>query len=286
MPAVRHDDILLRLIKDVNNIRSALRRVTVNLPLFDIANENSPTQFTGDQDNYVIGNYDLLRLSGSQAISITGLKGGIKGRFLRIFNVGSYPITLENQSASSDPENRFNFSNGQSPAIFPGSNLTIYYDSTQSRWIGGDTYSSGSIFANVRYSLTQDIPDGAAATKLSLDTVISDQYGFFVDADDRFVIPADGFYHVSLQAEFQDETGANDYLRAANILAYSDIGGLFGQQRDTKNQDVEDNNTRLDVNYYAFIPANYYIEFTANQESPTASALTIQNVFATIIRMT
>jgi len=73
MPAIRSDDTLLRLIRDLNEVRSILRQVVATLPLFDIDNENTPDQLTAAQyDDYVPGNYDVLRLSSSQNVRITG----------------------------------------------------------------------------------------------------------------------------------------------------------------------------------------------------------------------
>lgn len=141
MPLPRQDDIVLRLIKDVNDIRSALRRVTANLPLFDIANENTPDSIASDQNNYTPGNYDILRLVSLSNISITGISNGKKGRRLQIFNVGSYSISLSHQSSGSLAANRFKFVNDSDFIIPPNGNALIYYDETASRWVGGDMAS-------------------------------------------------------------------------------------------------------------------------------------------------
>lgn len=117
MSVIRDKRLLLRLLKDINDIRSALRRVTVNLPLYDINNENTPDQITADQNNYVIGNYDALRLSSDAARTITGLNRGVKGRSLRIFNIGSFAITLAHQDANSTAEYRFKFSNSRNAVL-------------------------------------------------------------------------------------------------------------------------------------------------------------------------
>ena len=135
MPAIRHDDILLRILKDLNDVRSVLKRVVATLPLFDIANENTPAQLTGNQNNYVPGNYDILRLSSTGPYIITGIRGGMKGRRLQIFNVGNYTLAFSHQNTLSDPENRFKFNTGLSAFVEAGQNITIYYDSTQQRWI-------------------------------------------------------------------------------------------------------------------------------------------------------
>jgi len=147
MPAIRHDDILLRLIKDVSYIRSILNKIVVNLPLFDIANENTPTQLTANQNDYVIGNYDVLRLTSDADRTITGLRRGVKGRSLQIFNVGNFVITLAHQSASSTAEYRFAFATGTNHIILPGSSIKVYYDSTQERWIEGTKLESSGIHA-------------------------------------------------------------------------------------------------------------------------------------------
>jgi len=149
MSVIRDKKLLLRLLKDINDVRSALRRVTVNLPLYDINNENTPDQITADQDDYVIGNYDVLRLSSDAERTITGLKGGVKGRALQIFNIGSYAITLVDKSASSDAENRFEFATGVNNVILDGSSIKLYYDSTQSRWIEGTQLEASGIFKEV-----------------------------------------------------------------------------------------------------------------------------------------
>lgn len=137
MPAIRYEDLLLRIVKEITYIRSALRHVTTNLPLYDIASENTPAQLTANQNNYAPGNYDVLRLSSSLAVSITGIRGGVKGRSLRIFNTGAYAITLAHQNASSDAANRLKFATAANVLIMPGSFVDLYYDSSQSRWVEG-----------------------------------------------------------------------------------------------------------------------------------------------------
>jgi len=284
MPAIRHDDTILRLIKRVDEIAAALRRVTVNLPLFDIANQNTPDQLSADQDNYVIGNYDLLRLTSSSTITITGLKGGIKGRFLRIFNVGNYPITLAHQDASSDSENRFKFSNGQDAPIPPSSNITIYYDSVAERWIGGDVYSSGAVFASITDNSFQSIPSGAI-TKMTFNATVSDQYGFFDSASNRFVIRFPGFYDVKINAVFNGEGSGLGYPRFLFIIHYTSIGGPVRSNIGYATQDYAAGVSAINV----FLGDNYaqndYIEFSAYQVSPTASNLSVAAANAIIQRI-
>lgn len=135
------NELLLRVLKEQNDLRSAMRRVVGNLPLYDIDNENTPALLTVDQNNYVPGNYDVLRLTSSAEYSITGIAAGVKGRKLRIFNVGDYGITLVHQSGSSLAANRFAFVNESDFIIPPNGNVLLYYDWTTTKWIGGDQAS-------------------------------------------------------------------------------------------------------------------------------------------------
>lgn len=231
MPAIRQDQIYMRLTKQVNDIWSALRRVTVSLPLFDIANENTVALSSG-QNNYIIGNYDLLRLSSTQKIIMTGLKGGIKGRFLRIFNVGSYPIILSHQDALSDAENRFQFSNGQDASVPPNSNVTLYYDATVERWIGGDTVSAGAVFAYMS-GAAQSIPD-SVQTQLNFSAAPFDQYGFADLVNDYFDIPFDGFYLTVCHILYNADAVANTHreliaqLSTGTYISSIDVPNLSG----------------------------------------------------------
>jgi len=233
MPAIKHDDMLLRLVKDLNEVRSVLRRVVANLPLFDIDNENTPAQLTADQNNYVPGNYDVLRLSGDAARNITGIRNGTKGRRLRIFNVGSYPITLVHASASSLAANRFKFSNAKDAVIPPASTTLIYYDSTQARWIGGDTQSSGAVFMSLENTTSQS-QKATLSPPVDLGSVVIDQYGFYDSTNKKIVIQYSGIYQIVLNLGWEDNgEAAGDihriymYLNGLTIIA-SDVTWLPG----------------------------------------------------------
>jgi hypothetical protein len=238
MPAINQNTLLLRLLKDVSDIRASLRRVTVNLPLFDIASENTPAQLTNSQDNYVIGNYDILRLSGSVGnISITGLRGGIKGRSLRIFNIGSFIFRLPHENAASDITNRFHFSNGLDVIIPPGSNVILYYDFTQGRWIGGDALTSGAVWSGTSNNIAQAAGVSPMKTQIDPGTIISDQYSQYLDAFNLYQIRIPGFYRTSFWATWAGAafTGRREiYIRrniadVANNIILSD-GAAVGHE--------------------------------------------------------
>ena len=211
MPAVKHDSLLLRLVKDINDIRSALRRVTVNLPLYDIANENTPDALTGDANDYVVGNYDIVRLSSTLAISITGLKRGVKGRSLRVFNIGDYEITFTYQDASSTAEYRIITDTTEDLIVSPGGWVEFYYDSSVSRWRAtgiGNSTSGDRITVELQLSSAQSIAN-ASYEQISWDSVIKDTGNFFDAGNPTYVtIPATGWYQTTLHITF-DTNGTN-----------------------------------------------------------------------------
>jgi hypothetical protein len=74
-----------------------------------------------------------MRLSSAGAASLTGIAGGAAGRVVRIFNVGSNSITLLDENAGSTAANRIR-TPGAGRSIAENGSVTIWYDSTSSRW--------------------------------------------------------------------------------------------------------------------------------------------------------
>jgi hypothetical protein len=240
MPAIRHDDILLRLIRDVNDIRSALRRVVATLPLYDIDNENSPAQITANQNNYIPGNYDVLRLTSNAAYNITGIANGVKGRKLRIFNVGAYPITLVYESGLSIATNRFKFSSGFNATIAPSSNILIYYDGVQSRWVGGDAVANGAVYTEVYNAAAQGVPFAGVGIKLDPGVVVLDNYGFYDNANNRIVILFDGAYLFVVTANWDstNPTGTRELFLKNGGVAIVGAEDIFREHPEEYNAKV------------------------------------------------
>jgi hypothetical protein len=179
--------------------------------IFDVVNEVTPAQITANQNNYDPGLAEVLRLSTDAARTITGISGGVRGRYLRIFNIGSYPITLAYESGSSTAANRFKFSNGSLAVIPSNGNMLLYYDSTQARWVGADIQSSGSIYAQVSNAASQTIPFNVI-TKIDPGTAVSDQYGFYDDANNQFIITMGGVYNISVFGTWDVSVGNDTSL--------------------------------------------------------------------------
>lgn len=97
----------------------------------------TPSQITVNQNNYNPtgwGSATLVRLSSSSGFfKITGLTADTTGKMRTLRNVGSYPIYIAPEHASSSAANRL--SHYEELVIPPGKSCQIAYDGTASRWI-------------------------------------------------------------------------------------------------------------------------------------------------------
>lgn len=100
----------------------------------------TPASLSGSQNDYAPGVADILYLTSSANVSITGLSAtGIPdGHCVLLVNVnaaGGGQITLAHESASSSPANRLRSSFGASAVLYPdgGSALAMYH-AALSRW--------------------------------------------------------------------------------------------------------------------------------------------------------
>lgn len=95
----------------------------------------SPASIGASQNDYNptgLSTATVLRLTSSAAYSITGLAGGADGRLITVINIGSFVITLTDEDAASTAANRFTF--GHPVPLYPGDAVSLWYDSTSSRW--------------------------------------------------------------------------------------------------------------------------------------------------------
>lgn len=95
----------------------------------------TPSQITADQNDYSptgLSTANVLRLSSDAARNITGIAAQATGRFILLFNIGGFNITLVDESASSSAANRFSVPTA--PIIQPDGSRAIWYDITSARW--------------------------------------------------------------------------------------------------------------------------------------------------------
>ena len=91
-----------------------------------------------------------MQLSADAARNISGFAGGAEGRCVIVINVGSQPVTLLNESASSAASNRFSLAGNLT--VSPQQAAILRYDGTAARWQaiaggagGAGTSGSGSV---------------------------------------------------------------------------------------------------------------------------------------------
>lgn len=137
----------------------------------------TPDQITAQQNNYDPTGLEgafCMRLATDATRAITGLLAPppAAGRLVLIVNVGSNDLKLTHEDASSDAENRFNFSGAADVTLTTLSTLLIYYDSTSERWIAlGGSGSGGGTTPHDFLSVTH--PDTTPAAPVVGDIIIA-----------------------------------------------------------------------------------------------------------------
>ncbi len=90
------------------------------------ANDWNPTGLSGAS---------IVRMSATGAQSITGMVAPGSGAVVTLINIdASDTITLEDEHAGSSAANRFALPNGLDMTVLPFASVTLWYDSTSSRW--------------------------------------------------------------------------------------------------------------------------------------------------------
>ena len=95
----------------------------------------APPQLTASQNDYNptgVASASVLQLSSDASRTITGLAGGAEGRVVSLINIGSQPIVLADESASSSAANRFTL--GANLTIAAKQAAMLRYDGTATRW--------------------------------------------------------------------------------------------------------------------------------------------------------
>ena len=103
--------------------------------------ELTPSQITANQNNYTptdLNAAGIVRVSSDAARDITGIFAGVAdrraGRFLKLYNVGAFTITLKDESASSLAANRFSCSGSADFSLVEAGSANLWYDNTSTRW--------------------------------------------------------------------------------------------------------------------------------------------------------
>lgn len=107
----------------------------------------TPTTLAANTDDWAPTGFStasMVRASASAAYNLTGIAGGAAGRMIMLHNVGSYAITLKNDTTST-AANRFALSADYT--LGAAQSVLLEYDGTTSRWrIFGQQTAASSIY--------------------------------------------------------------------------------------------------------------------------------------------
>lgn len=99
---------------------------------FALSSHVTPSILNANANDYDPGNGINVRLSSSVAVDITGLVPNIDGRVLMLSNIGSFNITLKNDSGSSSANNRMLL--GQDIVLTPNDTIGLVWNNTDTKW--------------------------------------------------------------------------------------------------------------------------------------------------------
>jgi hypothetical protein len=142
-------------------IKSEIRAWGSGLESGELLGSITPTTITSDQNDYSpTGGSDaaIWRLSTDAARNITGMLAATDGIVKAIINVGSNPIVLPNQSASSSAANRFALS--ANVVLLAGEAALLRYSTISSRWEFLARASQAAGLANIRLAKTANYTVG------------------------------------------------------------------------------------------------------------------------------
>lgn len=130
----------------------------------------TPSEITSSQNNYAPTGWadsTLVRLSGDNGIrAINGFSAETSGEIKVLVNVGSFPLYLAPEHASSTAANRISYF--EEVFLMPGQSCQIYYDGTASRWVPFNVPNPG--YRTDRKSVFYDMPVALVPTAASADT--------------------------------------------------------------------------------------------------------------------
>lgn len=98
--------------------------------------------FTGNQHNLALSmDQSIFRVCANANYDLTGLSGGVDGRFVAICNIcNTGNVRIMNDNANSDAENRILIGGGGSFSFGYNESVLLVYDGTSQRWrVSGKT---------------------------------------------------------------------------------------------------------------------------------------------------
>ena len=142
---------------------------------------STPTTLSAGANDYALPSADIVRLAASAAVTLTGLSASNASSYpiVLIENVGSYTITLSNNSASSAAANRIVFSTGTDQSLAANDSITLVYDSTSTVWrsVGTATLAAVATSGSAADLATGTLPDARLSSAVALAANVNSMAG-------------------------------------------------------------------------------------------------------------
>lgn len=130
----------------------------------------TPPAFSASQDDWAPTGFSTastIRASSSLAVNLTGIAGGSDGRTLILHNVGTFAITLKDNTTSSGA-NQFQLSGDY--VLNPDASVSLDYDSTSSKWrlLGQQGTQASVSFNRLVNNVGLSVTMGSSAATIAL----------------------------------------------------------------------------------------------------------------------
>ena len=141
---------------------------------------STPTALSAGANDYALPAADIVRLSASAAVTLTGLSATNAATYSIVLlqNVGSNTITLSNNSSSSTAANRIVFSTGTDQARAANDSVTLTYDATSTVWrsVGAATLAAVAT-SGLASDLTGTLADARLSSAVALAANVNSMAG-------------------------------------------------------------------------------------------------------------
>ncbi len=153
---------------------------------------SSYTASNGANNDISIGTSSFVRITGpTAAFSITGISGGVDGKWLTLFNATTQQITIANENASSSAADRIWTLNSTGDIVISGkAAVRMIYDAADSRWLV--ISSSTTVSTSSTGVITVKKPTDQSVT--SSTTLVNDNdLKISINANDSMIV--EGYLH-------------------------------------------------------------------------------------------
>lgn len=103
-----NEQTMIDMTREIEFLKTEVKRLASLTPLFAVKNQNLVEDVTANQNNYTLGNYDMIFLNPTANRTIRGITGGVKGRLLFIRNTSQTgsTLTFTHQDAAATAGNK------------------------------------------------------------------------------------------------------------------------------------------------------------------------------------